>query len=118
MSKPKPASDILARFRKTAEQPKPIAVVVPEAEETPRPPAEEPGGALSATTPQGDTPAPPKPKPKMVRYTLDLEPAQHKFLKRFALEAGVDSSRVLRVLLRRLEEDVDLSNAVMEELSK
>lgn len=114
MSKPKPASDILARFRKTAEQSRPIAVVVPEVEETALLPAEEPRGAL--TTPQGNTPVPPKPKPKMVRYTLDLEPAQHKFLKRFALEAGVDSSRVLRVLLRRLEEEEGLSNAVMEEL--
>ncbi|MCS6867127.1 hypothetical protein, partial [Thermus sp.] len=66
--KPKAPSDLLARFRKTAEQPKPMAVAAPEVE----------------------SPAP-RAKPKMVRYTLDLEPAQHRFLKRFALEAGVDA---------------------------
>lgn len=112
MSKPKPPSDILARFRKTTEQPKPIAVVVPEAEESPLPPAVEPRG----TTPQAETPAPPKPRVKMVRYTLDLEPAQHKFLKRFALEAGVDASQVLRVLLRRLEEDAELSSTIIRQM--
>lgn len=112
MSKPKPASDILARFRKTAEQPKPIAVVVPEAAESDTPPP------VSGEPTPAPMPPPSRAKAKTVRYTVDLDPKQHKFLKRFALEAEVDSSVVVRELLRRLKEDKQLSNAVMQQLSK
>lgn len=114
MSKPKPASDILARFRKTAEQPKSIAVVVPEAGESGTPPPVSAEPTLVPTL----TPSPAKARAKTVRYTVDLEPKQHKFLKRFALNAEVDSSVVVRELLRRLEQDKQLSNAVMQQLSK
>ncbi|MCX8088485.1 MAG: hypothetical protein N3C58_04330 [Meiothermus ruber] len=86
MSKAKPASDMLARFRKTAEQPKPVAVVVPEAEETPHA-------------------APPAPKERMVRITLDLKASQHKFLKRLALEEELSVADLLRAAVETLEED-------------
>jgi hypothetical protein len=86
VSKAKPASDMLARFRKTAEQPKPVAVVVPEAEETPQA-------------------APPAPKERMVRITLDLKASQHKFLKRLALEEELSVADLLRAAVGMLEED-------------
>jgi hypothetical protein len=77
---------MLARFRKTAEQPKPVAVVVPEAEETP-------------------SAAPPAPKERMVRITLDLKASQHKFLKRLALEEELSVANLLRAVVEMLEED-------------
>lgn len=95
MSKAKPASDMLARFRKTAEQPKPVAVVVPEAEETPHA-------------------APPAPKERMVRITLDLKASQHKFLKRLALEEELSVADLLRAVVEMLEEEPDFANKVAE----
>jgi len=86
VSKARPASEMLARFRKTAEQPKPVAVVVPEAEETPHT-------------------APPAPKERMVRITLDLKASQHKFLKRLALEEELSVADLLRAVVELLEED-------------
>jgi hypothetical protein len=114
VSKPKSASDILARFRKTTEQAKPIAVVVPEIGESDTPPP------LSAEpTPAPEPPLnPTQTKVKPIRYTVDLDPEQHKFLKRFAVEAEVDGSVVVRELLRRLEQDKQLSIAVLQQLSK
>ena len=55
---------------------------------------------------------------KPVRYTLDLAPAQHRFLKRFALDAEADASAVLRVLLTLLEHDSELAARVAAELSR
>jgi len=83
VSKARPASEMLARFRQTAEQPKPVAVVVPEAGET----------------------APPAPKERMVRITLDLKASQHKFLKRLALEEELRVAELLRAVVELLEED-------------
>jgi hypothetical protein len=77
---------MLARFRKTAEQPKPVAVVAPEAKETPQA-------------------APPAPKERMVRITLDLKASQHKFLKRLALEEELRVADLLRAAVELLEED-------------
>ncbi len=87
MSKTRPPSDMLARFRKTAEQPKPVAVVVPE----------------EATLPQ-----PTRSKGRTVRITLDLASAQHKFLKRLALEEELTLSDLLRAVVRLMEEDAGL----------
>jgi hypothetical protein len=47
-----------------------------------------------------------------VRFTLDLERPQHRFLKQFALDADSDASVVLRVLLSLLEEDRTLAKRV------
>jgi len=52
------------------------------------------------------------PKEKRVRYTLDLLYSQHRFLKKFAFDAEVDASEVLRDLLTALEEDSTLASAV------
>jgi len=86
VSKARPASEMLARFRKTAEQPKPVAVVVPEAGETPHA-------------------APPAPKERRVRITLDLKASRHKFLKRLALEEELSVADLLRAAVEMLEED-------------
>ncbi|GIW31714.1 MAG: hypothetical protein KatS3mg071_1888 [Meiothermus sp.] len=93
MSKARPASDMLARFRKTAEQPKPVAVVVPEV---------EPETASEASAP----------KPRMVRITLDLEAPQHKFLKRLALEEELSVADLLRAVVGWMEEDPQVAQAI------
>jgi hypothetical protein len=49
---------------------------------------------------------------RRVRVTLDLARRQHRFLKRFAVDADADASSVLRVLLELLEEDASLADAV------
>ena len=91
MSKARPASEMLARFRQTAEQPKPVAVVVPETVETPHT-------------------APPAPKERMVRITLDLKASQHKFLKRLALEEELSVADLLRAVVEMLEEEPDFAH--------
>lgn len=53
---------------------------------------------------------------KRVRFTLDLQPQQHKFLKRFALEAETDASAVVRALLARLEEDDTLAESIRKRI--
>jgi hypothetical protein len=62
--------------------------------------------------------APPPPKLRKVRYTLDLDPVQHKQLKRFALEADTDASAVMRALLVLLDTDTQVSSAVLTALLK
>jgi hypothetical protein len=102
MSKTKPASDMLARFRKTAEQPKPVAVVAPEVEEP------------LVSPPEAAAPAKPAGKGRIVRITLDLEATQHKFLKRLALEEDLSVSDLLRAVVGLLEEDPELARRVAE----
>ena len=53
---------------------------------------------------------------KKIRYTMDMDEVQHKFLKQFALDASTDSSVVVRALLSQLERDSGLANKVKAEL--
>lgn len=54
-----------------------------------------------------------RPRPeKPVRFTLDLTPDVHRFLKRFALEIEVDAARVMRALLAELGTDAQLAERV------
>lgn len=57
--------------------------------------------------------SPPQPV-KPVRFTLDLEPELHQFLKVFAAETGrkVGGAQVLRALLGELQADPDLAARV------
>lgn len=77
---------------------------------------------LHETPAQGDQiPAPVEAQPsrngkRTVRFTLDLSPEQHRFLKRFAFDAEVDGITVLRTLLRLLETDPALAARVRERL--
>jgi hypothetical protein len=50
---------------------------------------------------------------RKVRFTLDLTRQQHRFLRRFAFDAEVDASAVLRALLALLEEDERLAKRVL-----
>lgn len=45
------------------------------------------------------------PERKVIRFTLDLDFEQHKYLKLFSLENSVQSSVVMRTLLLKLETD-------------
>ena len=95
MSKGK-ASDILSRMRETTTREKPIRVEETDARRV---------AALPADARQ------------RVRFTLDLSKEQHKFLKRFALEAETDASAVVRALLLRLEEDETLAKTIEADIS-
>ena len=58
----------------------------------------------------------PKQPRKVTRFTLDLEAAQHQWLRLFSLSNGVESSKVCRVLLYLLEADQSLQQRVYDEL--
>lgn len=53
------------------------------------------------------------PDRKVIRFTLDLDFEQHKFLKLFSLENGVQSSVVMRTLLLKLETDKKLREKIL-----
>jgi hypothetical protein len=57
-------------------------------------------------------PEPPARPEKPIRFTLDLQRHQHRFLKQFAVEAEVDAARVMRVLLDHLRDDPELAQRV------
>lgn len=95
------ASDVLSRMKAAATREKPVST------------------AASGVETVEAAPALPVPsKPRRVRYTLDLEPEMHKDLKRFALEADVDASEVMRALLTLLHSDAAISNAVLTAIRK
>lgn len=50
---------------------------------------------------------------RRVRYTLDLTPEQHRFLKRFAFDAETDASVVMRALLALLQNDEKLAQRIL-----
>ncbi len=54
---------------------------------------------------------PPRPE-KPIRFTLDLQRHQHRFLKQFAMEAEIDAARVMRTLLDQLRDDPELAQRV------
>ncbi|WP_339097962.1 hypothetical protein ACINK0_15770 [Deinococcus sp. VB343] len=96
----KKASDVLARMKATAGREKPVSTA----------------SAELPAMPEAEPPAKP-PRVRRVRFTLDLDPEQHKALKRFALEADADASEVMRTLLAQLQTDTALRNAVLTALS-
>ena len=53
-----------------------------------------------------------------MRYTLDLSREQHRFLKRYAFEAEIDASVVMRALLSLLEKDETVARKVRSELER
>lgn len=101
MTRGKP-SDVLSRMKAAASREKPVST----GEEL----------ELTGTTDVGPPVKPPR--VRKVRYTLDLEPEQHKNLKRFALEADADASEVMRALLVLLYTDTRVRNAVLTAISK
>ena len=102
MTRSKP-SDVLSRMKAAASRGKPVTTV------------EEPELTTEVST-SVSTPVRP-PRARKVRYTLDLEPEQHKNLKRFALEADADASEVMRALLALLYTDTQVRNTVLTAIS-
>jgi hypothetical protein len=51
---------------------------------------------------------------RVTRYTLDLDQEQHRFLRLFALQNGVQASLVMRSLLFMLETDINVANRVID----
>lgn len=98
-------SDVLARMKATATREKPVST--DPSETTLR-------SEVLATE---DAPPTRPPRVRRVRFTLDLDPEQHKALKRFALDADADASEVMRALLSQLQTDTALRSAVLTALS-
>jgi hypothetical protein len=63
----------------------------------------------------GESGNPPRAE-RRIRLTLDLTREQHRFIRRFALDAETDASSVLRMLLALLEEDSKLADQVLRRL--
>lgn len=57
-----------------------------------------------------------KVKRKTVRFTIDFDFEQHRFLKLFSLESGVQAALVVRALVDLLEINEEMSNAVFDEI--
>ncbi len=104
----KKASEILSRMKEVAarERAKPPEEITPQdlARENPVP--RLPAGA--SPTPSG--------KRKTVRFTVDLDPELHRFLRIYALEQGVRGSEVLRALLEELGSDPELQASIQRRL--
>jgi hypothetical protein len=92
-SKPQ-ASELLQRMRTVATREKPLSTAEPP---------------VPSTTP---------PAGKRIRYTLDLSPEQHRFLKRWAFDREVDASAVMRELLTELATDPDLAERLAERVQE
>lgn len=54
---------------------------------------------------------------RSVRYTLDLARDQHRFLKRFAVDAETDASVVMRALLTLLAEDAAIARRILRQVA-
>jgi len=57
-----------------------------------------------------------KARQRPVRYTIDLEPEQHRFLKHFALRADARASAVIRLLLDELRDNPALTDLIANRL--
>ena len=92
-------------------------------------PAAEPSASVLSAEPvdeQDPTPEPPrKPRrrrgpptrpPKPIRFTLDLNRADHGYLKEFALAAEVDAARIMRALIDELRSDKELAQRIREKV--
>lgn len=55
-------------------------------------------------------------KRKTIRFSVDLDTDQHKFLKLFSNENGIQSSIIMRALIYQLEVDEELANRVIDEI--
>lgn len=51
-----------------------------------------------------------------IRMTVDLPEEQHRYLTYFRARSGSDRQRVVRALLRRMESDEDLAEAILRDL--
>jgi len=51
-----------------------------------------------------------------IRFSVDLDPEQHKFLKLFSIENGIQASVIMRALIYQLEVNEDLANRVIDEI--
>jgi hypothetical protein len=80
-----------------------------------RPPKSQrrPRSGEAASEKESATPAD---EERRVRYTLDLSREQHRFLRRYAFDAEIDASVVMRTLLALLQNDDTVARKVRSEL--
>lgn len=62
--------------------------------------------------------AAPSTRQRPVRYTIDLTPEQHHFLKRASLDLQADASAIVRALLTHLETDAELRARIGAEVER
>jgi hypothetical protein len=55
---------------------------------------------------------------KPIRITVDLNAAQHRFLREFTLDTGTRGTEVLRGLLAELEENTELRSRLMQRIKR
>lgn len=53
---------------------------------------------------------------KTIRFSVDLDQDQHRFLKLFSTENGVQSSVIMRALIYILEVDEKIANRLIDEI--
>lgn len=80
-------------------------------------PAADPEDSLdsfpeAAPSPPPRRERPPARAPKPIRFTVDLTPELHRFLKRLALDTGADAALIVRALLREARTDKDLARRI------
>ncbi len=97
----KKASDSLARIRTGITRETPATRARQNAEDA---------GAAEQTAARTETAKP-------VRISVDLPKEQHRFLRRFALDADADGMQIVRALLSELEEDTRLAEHIRDRLS-
>jgi hypothetical protein len=51
-----------------------------------------------------------------IRFSVDLDPEQHQFLKLFSIENGIQASVIMRALIYQLEVNEELANRVIDEI--
>lgn len=51
-----------------------------------------------------------------IRFSVDLDPEQHRFLKLFSIENGIQASVIMRALIYQLEVNEELANRVIDEI--
>ena len=110
----KRSSETVAALLSSA--PPPVPAAEPSVSVLPAEPVDEPGPIPEPPHKPGRRRGPPPRPPKPIRFTLDLNRADHGYLKEFALAAEVDAARIMRALIDELRSDEELAQRIREKV--